>query len=60
MLADHALRDLARLEAIVEAEAADVAVRADPFDPRHLPHVAGRGWHGDVGRHGFGLRCGGP
>jgi hypothetical protein len=42
---------LARLEAVVEAQSADVAVRADALDARHLPHVAGGRRHGDVCGH---------
>jgi hypothetical protein len=42
---------LARLEAVVESQPADVAVRADAFDARHFPHVARGGWHGDVCGH---------
>ena len=35
-LPHHALADHARLERVVEAEAADVAVRADAFDAREI------------------------
>jgi hypothetical protein len=55
VLPDHALAHLARLEAVVEAQAADVAVGADALDARHLAHLAGRAGHGDVG-HGLGRR----
>jgi len=60
VLADHALRDLARLEAVVEAQSSNVRVRADALYSRDLSHVAGGRRHGDVGGHGFGLRCGCP
>ena len=39
LLADHALRDLARVERVVEAEAADVRVSADALHARDLAHL---------------------
>ena len=35
-LSDHTLRDLPRVERVVETEASDVGVRADALNPRHV------------------------